>query len=134
MKKRVKNSGSVLLITVFVIALLSALAIGMLQINAEEIQLVQNHVYAAEAQAIAEAGLNDAFAQLRTDSGWNSGFKNKPFPGGSYTVNVSGSLPNLTLESTAVVGVGFAARVGADIIVGTEKPYSIAINNLRINE
>ena len=58
---------------VFVAALLSAVVMGMLEINTEEIQLMQNGVYAAEALAVAEAGLNDAFAQIRQDRTWAAG-------------------------------------------------------------
>ena len=36
----------------------------------KEIQLMQNQVYAAEALATAEAGLNDAFKELRADAAW----------------------------------------------------------------
>ncbi len=57
MKTRLRNNGSVLLITIFVVALLSAITIGILQINTEEIQLMRNQIRAAEALAIAEAGL-----------------------------------------------------------------------------
>ena len=84
-----------MLITVFIVALLSAVVIGMLQINTEEIQLMQNHIFAAQAFATAEAGLNDAFSRIRTDDEWNASFSDKPFNGGVYDVNVTGTLPNL---------------------------------------
>ena len=106
----------------------------MLQINTEEIQLMRNQIYAAQALAIAEAGLNDAFSELRADSSWNSGFSDKAFDDGSYTVTVSGSLPNLTVESTGTSSQSFVARVRADIIVGSSSPYILSIYNLRINE
>jgi hypothetical protein len=120
--------------TVFIVALLSAVAIGILQVNTEEILLMRNHVYTAEAMAIAEAGLNDAFAELRADSGWTAGFTNKAFAGGSYTVAVSGSLPNLTIESTGTNSQGYIAQVDADTTVGTASPHTITIDELRINE
>ena len=120
--------------TIFATALLSAITIGILQINTEEIQLMRNQIYAVEAQAIAEAGLNEAFSELRVDSSWNSGFTNKVFDDGSYTVTVSDSLPNLTIESTGTSAHGFVAKVEADIIVGSSSPYIIGINSLRINE
>ncbi|MBC8471558.1 MAG: hypothetical protein H8D56_19020 [Planctomycetes bacterium] len=134
MKTKLKNNGSVLLITIFATALLSAITIGILQMNTEEIQLMRNQIYAAKAQAIAEAGLNDAFSELRVDSSWNSGFSNKVFDGGSYTVTVSGILPNLTITSTGTSVQGFVARVGADIRVGSISPYRIRMDSLRINE
>jgi hypothetical protein len=129
------NSGSALLITIFVVALLSAMVIGILQMNTEETQLMQNQVWAAQALAVAEAGLNDAFAQIRTDSGWDDGFDSKSFNGGSYTVTVTGSLPNPTIESTGTSSQGFVARVQADVTVASSgPPYVIRIDNLRINE
>lgn len=134
MKTEEKNNGSALLITVFAIALLSVLVIGMLQINTEEIQLMQNQIYAAKALAIAEAGLNDAFAQFRVDSGWDDGFNNKSFDGGSYTVTVTGTLPNHTIESTGTTSQGFVGRVEADVTISSSSPYIIRIDSLRINE
>jgi len=134
MNHKLKINGSVLLITIFVTALLSAITIGILQMNTEEIQLMRNQIYAAKAQAIAEAGLNDAFSELRVDSSWNSGFSNKVFDDGSYTVTVSGTLPNLKITSTGTSSQGFVARVGADITVGGISPYIIRMDSLRINE
>lgn len=129
-----KNDGSVMLMAVFAVALLSALVIGILQINTEEIQLVQNLLYAAEALATAEAGLNDALAELRVDSSWTTGFDDKSFNGGTYDVSVTGTLPNITITSTATSSQGFVARVEAVTTISTSSPYIIRIDNLRINE
>ena len=135
MKKTQKNNGSVFLITLFIVAMLSAVVMGMLQITTEEIQLMRNQIWAAQALTIAEAGLNDAFSELRTDSNWNSGFTNKTFDNGSYTTTVSGSLPNLTLESTGTSPQDFVARVTAQITVANSgPPFVIRIDKLRINE
>ena len=134
MEIRVKNNGSVFLITIFVVALLSAITIGILQINTEEIQLMRNQIRAAEALATAEAGLNDAFAEIRADSSWTTGFTDKAFNGGTYTVTVSGTLPNLAITSTGTSSQGFVAKVEADVTVGSSSPYIIRIDSLRINE
>lgn len=134
MKATPGNNGTVILMTVFIVALLSALVIGMLQMNTEEIQLMRNQIYAAHALTTAEAGLNDAFAEIRDDSSWSAGFTNKTFNGGSYTVDVSGSLPNLTIESTGTSAQGYVAQVDADTRIGTSSPYTITIDELRINE
>jgi Tfp pilus assembly protein PilX len=134
MKNLLKKSGSVLIVVVFAIALLTAFVAGMLQINAEQFQLMRNEVYAAQSMAIAEAGLADAFSQLRTDSSWTSGFNNKSFGDGSYTVTVTGLLPNLVIESTGTSPQSFIARANAEITVGTTSPYVIRIDKLRINE
>jgi type II secretory pathway component PulK len=131
MTLKLRNNGSVLLMAIFAIALLSAVVMGMLQMNTEEIQLMQNHIHRAEALAIAEAGLNDVLAQLRLDSTWNQGYLDKPFHGGSYTAVID----NSTITSTGTSAQGFVARVEADITIrsGTS-PYVIRIDNLRVNK
>ena len=73
------NKGSALLITIFSVALLSATVIGIMQMTTEEIQLMRNHICAVKAITVAEAGLNDAFSELRDDSGWDTGFIDKAF-------------------------------------------------------
>ncbi|MBC8481531.1 MAG: hypothetical protein H8D47_02570 [Planctomycetes bacterium] len=134
MNKKRKNNGTVLLMVVFAIALMSAAVAAMMQINTEQIQLVQNRIYAAQAMTVAEAGLNDAFSVLRTNSSWDSGYNNKSFNNGSYKVTVTGSLPNLTIESTGTSQQGFVARAEANVTVGASSPYIVRIDNLRINE
>ncbi len=130
MKRKLSYKGSVLLLAIFAVALLAAVAIGILQLNTEEIQLVRNQIGAAEALATAEAGLNDALSLLRNDPNWTAGFADKAFNGGSYTVDVN----NLTITSTGVSSQGFIARVQAEITVGSTSPYVIRIDRLRINE
>ena len=129
-----KNNGSVMLIAIFTIALLSAIVIGMLEMNTEELQLMRNQIYSVYAVAVAEAGLNDALAEIRTDDTWTTGFTDKSFNDGLYTVAVTGSLPNRTVTSTGTSSEGFIAEVEADITVGDSNPYVIRIDNLRINE
>lgn len=129
-----KNKGTILLVAVFAIALLATLVAGILQMNTEEIMLMTNHIAFSEALATAEAGLNDAFAELRTDSGWTAGFSGKSFEGGSYDVSVSGSLPNITVESTGTSQQGYQARAQADLTLSGSSPYIIRVDTLRINE
>ena len=134
--KRRRNNGSILLLTIFVIALLSALVIGMLQMNTEEIQLMQNQIYATQALVTAEAGLNDAFSELRDDDEWVGPLTDEPFNGGLYNVSVTGALPNLTIESEGISVQGFVARVRADVTVDTSdsSDHTIRVDNLRVNE
>ena len=134
MKVGAENNGSAMLMVVFAIALLSVLVAGMLQMNTEEIQLMQNQIYAAQALATAEAGLNDALAEIRADSSWTTGFIDKAFNGGLYTVTVTEALPNLTISSRGTSSQGFVARVEADTTIGSSSPYVIRIDQLRINE
>ena len=66
MKTHYRQSGSVMMMTVFVIALLSTLVMGILEMNTVDIQIMQNHVNAVEALMTAQAGLNDALAARQT--------------------------------------------------------------------
>lgn len=134
MNGKSRHRGSALILAIFIIALLAAVAMGMLQINTEEIQVMRNQICAAEALATAEAGLNDAFSEIRANSGWNAGFTNKAFNGGSYTVTVAGVSPNLTITSMGTSSQNFVARVEADMTVSGTSPYIIRIDNFRINE
>jgi cytochrome c-type biogenesis protein CcmE len=123
-----RNKGSVILVAVFVVALLATLVMGILQINTEELLLMQNQVYSAEAQAVAEAGINDAFAELRDDDTWNSGFTGKAFAGGSYTVTVTGTVPELTVESVGTSARGFAAKIVTQVTISVNSPHIIRSN------
>ncbi len=134
MKNTERNNGSVLLMVVFTIALLTAFVVGMLEMNYEQIQIMRNEIFSAQAIAIAEAGLADAFSEIREDSSWNAGFSNTSFGGGSYTVTVAGSLPDPNITSTGISPQGYQARMQADITVGTTSPYIIRVDKLGINE
>ena len=134
MNGKFRHKGTVLLVAIFVIALLAAVVMGMLQLSTEEIKLVHNQISAAHALAVAEAGLNDAFSELRTDPNWSIGFTDKAFNDSSYTVTVDSNLPNLIVQSTGTSSQGFVARVRADITVGSSSPYILRIDDLRINE
>ncbi len=118
--------GTVLLMVVFVIALLATVVTGILAMNTEEIQLMQNHVYSAQAMAIAEAGLNDAFTEIRQDPNWTLGFQDKSFANGSYTVTVP--VPHTNVLSVGTTEQGYVARIEAEI------DDNGLIMELRINE
>ncbi|MHC4131995.1 MAG: hypothetical protein ACYSSP_09125 [Planctomycetota bacterium] len=137
MKIKSKQNGSVFLMVVFVIALMAVLTAGILQMTTEDILIMRNQLFAAEAIATAEAGLNDAFYELRSDSGWTDGFTDKAFNSGSYTVVVEDSnapVSDLLVTSTGTSAQGFVTRVEADITLSNNSPYILCINNYRINE
>ena len=120
-----------MLLIVFVTALLTVTVAGHLQVNAEEIQLMQNHIHGAQAVAVAEAGLNDALARLREDATWVGGLSEVPFNGGSYTIVVTGP----TITANGITARGFTAAVRADVSVSPDgPPHLVRIDNLRINE
>jgi long-subunit fatty acid transport protein len=130
MRTQRRQSGSVLLIVVVLVTLLAATVMGHLQVNAEEIQLMQNHLHGVEAMTLAEAGFNDALAQLRANPAWTVGFADKTFGTGTYTVTVN----DATIRSVATTSNGFSACVEADVEVAPDgPPHLIRIEALRIN-
>lgn len=113
---------------VFVVALLSVLVMGMLEMTTEELQLMRNQIWAAHALATAEAGLNYAFAQIR--QGEDPNITSASFNGGSYTVTFDGS----TITSTGTSSQGFVARVEAVITTETSgPPYVIRVDEFKVN-
>ncbi len=134
MKNKTRNNGSVILIVIFAVAMLSTIVAGILQLNTEELQVMQNQVYATQAWCVAEAGLSDAYYELRSDSSWNTGFTNKSFNDGSYTVTVTGTTPSLTVESTGTSQQGYVARLSADLTLSASGPYTIRVDKMRVNE
>lgn len=115
---------------VLLVALLAAVVMGHLQVNTEEMQVMQNHIGGAEAQAIAEAGLQEALAHLRQDPGWQAGWADRPFGGGCHSVVVEGT----TVTATAVTSRGYVAKVRAEVAKRPLRPGDILpIDKWRIN-
>jgi hypothetical protein len=129
-----RNNGTALLLVVFVVALLAAVVMGMLQIITEDVQAMSNQVFAAEAQEIAEAGMHDMLYRVRKDWQWDGYIITENFGGGSYTVTATGTRPNLFLESMGTSAQGFVCKVRAGLVVDESTyPYPIRIENFRVN-
>ena len=119
-----------MVLSVFVIALLAATAMGILQINAEESQLMHNHVGMVEAQAIAEAGLHRALAQLRRAPDWDRGYADEAFAGGRYTVTRNGWL----VTATGRTGLGYETQVIANVRVDPSgPPHRVHVDTFTVN-
>ena len=134
MQREKRHNGAVFLIVVFAIALLTTITVGILVMTTEELQLMQNQLYAANAMCTAEAGLNDAFAQIRANSSWtpDASYTNKSFNGGTYTVTYVPPDPNIIC--TGVSAQGYTARLKAEVTIGAFSPCVIRIDDLRVNE
>jgi len=132
MKLKMKNNASVLLVVVFIIALLTAFVVGMLQLHSEQFQIMKNEIFTTQSNLIAQAGIADALARLRTGKTLPANFSAN-FGGGSYSVIVSGSLPDPNFTSVGTSAQGFTTNITADVTVDTDS-YVVRIDKLRINE
>jgi len=127
-----KNNASVLLVVVFIIALLTAFVVGMLQLHSEQFQIMKNEIFTTQSNLIAQAGIAAALARLRTGKTLPANFSAN-FGGGSYSVIVSGSLPAANFTSVGTSAQGFTTNITADVTVDTDS-YVVRIDKLRINE
>ena len=148
MRMKSKNNGSILIVVVFITAILATLVAGMLQMNTEEIQLMQHRVYAAQATALAKGALNEALAEIRQDSSWDTGIDAKEiwaggvsavaldddlYKGGEYTVDVNDN--NLSITASVTSWQGYTATIDAQITISDgNSPYIIRIDSMRIND
>ncbi len=90
---------------------MSLLIVAVLTILATSIYTVTRHqvhesVYQkrlAQAQYIADTGLEDALYQLYLSTSWRTGFNQKPFVGGYYTVTLTGDPPNITSTGSSAL-------------------------------
>ena len=135
---KLKNNGSVFIMSVFVIAMLSTLVTGMLKVTSTDIQLVRNQIWASQALALAEGGLNAAMAELREDPTWQTGLDNMAVPaienftGGEYNVEIDGG--QISITATVDSWQGYTATIQADVTVSSDEPHIVRIDEYRINE
>jgi hypothetical protein len=134
MSAREHRKGVVLVLTLLLVAMASALVVGLLRLNAVEAGHVHDLIRMAEAEALAEAGLNDALSRLRTDNNWNEGFSEKAFAGGEYNVTVSGEPPYLNVVSWARSQSGSIAGIEVGLTLAASAPYLIRIDSYRLCE
>lgn len=129
-KAATSRTGSALLVAVFLIAFSALLVGALLQALASDLQIVKNHLYSTKALYVADAGIEDAIAALRSDYTWDTGFNEKTFPAGSnshYTVTVTNSHPTVVLTSRGVAA-GFERKIEVKIAIAeTSAPYPMRV-------
>lgn len=93
------NKGSALLLTLLVVAALSAIAIGISKLSLGEIKLVKDIPKSIITYYAAEAGMEQAM-YIDWVQGSPSNFNGSLSPGVYYSVTFSGVTPNRTITST----------------------------------
>lgn len=131
MRRLSDRRGSTLVLNVLTVSIFALLA-GVVWVSARS--QVKTAVYQTrqlQAQAIAEAGLEDALATLRGDSTWRTGFTDKAFADGTYTVVITTDTPpaiTSTGFSKSIFGFGSAVKsisVQTKLVEGL-CPYAVA--------
>lgn len=94
--KNKKYDGSILLITIIAILLITQLAFSLVALITFHTRIAGRFDCRSKASMSAEAGLADALFQLKADKDWNAGFSNKKLPNTDayYTITFAqGSQP-----------------------------------------
>lgn len=135
MRALLRRRGSSLVLNLFALALFASLAVIVAAGTKSQIKATIFVERQAQAQAIAEAGLEDARHSLAINSSWRTGFTAKSFAGGTYTVTLT------TGNSTTITSTGYSASmllIGAAVktvsMVATSTitagcPYALQANN-----
>ena len=120
-----KQEGFSLVIVVFLIAMLSSLAIVATKMGGLRVASMYGAVKEKQAYYIADAAYQHALFKLKQDSSWRGDLNDQPFAGGTYSLNVSqtSSIDDLTI--TAVGSIGGTERTITRIIPPPAKPFII---------
>jgi len=106
-------SGTSLIISLLALVVFATLSVMVYKITRTLIYESLYQKRLAQAQSIAEAGLEDALHSLSLNSSWRSGFSSKTFADGYYTVTLSTNSPPIvtSIGSSAPIAVFGRARV-----------------------
>ncbi len=129
-----RSRGAALILVLFAIAFITALAVAMLQEATTDLAIHRNHVCGLKALYAAHAGIEDAVAALH-DEYDTSNTVNGTLTGPdgvtcAWTVEIDNDGPVVTLLS-AGTAAGFTRKVEARLVVGqpdaTSQPYPVRI-------
>lgn len=116
--------------------ILLALGLSYMRTSGHNTMITRNDGDAEKAFYIMEAGIQDAIAQLNQNPSWTTGFNNKAFENGSYTVSIQTVSPNKEITSVSSVN-NTSAKTSATAVVSVGNdffPYGMqAGGNVTIN-
>ncbi len=93
------RAGSTLVLNVLVMTVFAMTAVIVYASAKSQVHAVVHDAREVQAQAIAEAGLEDAMHGIYMNPMWRTGFNQKPFAGGYYTVTLSSADPPYILST-----------------------------------
>ena len=115
---------------VFLVAFSTLFVGALLRSHTTDLQIARNHIGSMKALFVADAGIEDAIAELRANYNWQAGFSNKIFPAGSsshYSVSVTNTHPKVVITSVGTAE-GFVRTIEIELnIVETTAPYPVRV-------
>lgn len=120
------NRGTALILTLFLMGMLSVIAVMAVNNSNTDMELSFNSQNSGKAFYIAEAGAKRSLSQINNNPGWDSGYANISFGGGEYSVDVTDSSTNgLLLDTILLVSTGetHAARSIVEFTLAPEETH-----------
>ncbi len=131
------QSGFFLAPVVGLMVILLSLAMTYSALNRGNTMVLRNDQQAQTAFYIMEAGIEDAIHELANSSTWRTGFSNKAFGSGTYTVTVQDVSGNVEVSSIGRIDNSSAKATGTVVLAVTPMgPFNYAIHsnqNININ-
>jgi ABC-type glycerol-3-phosphate transport system permease component len=125
------KKGIALVLAMFVLVLIAILLVAFLELITSDLQITTNHAGRLKALYIADAGIEYAVAQLRTNSYWTVTQGQTIFPSGSgnsYTVTYPKTGTTRVIRSVGMIADKFTAIIEAKVSIrGASSPYNIKI-------
>ncbi|MCH7689677.1 MAG: hypothetical protein IIA17_01355 [candidate division Zixibacteria bacterium] len=97
------QKGSALLITLFIMSMLTIVASMSVDRSISNIEVSFNQLHEEQSFYVAEAGLTKAFFKLNEDSDWRTGYAGEVFGEGTYSVVLRDSSTNPGLDDTVLI-------------------------------
>lgn len=124
------RAGSTLVLNLLVVTVFAMTSVIVYAAAKSQVTAVVRDARVAEAHAIAEAGLEDAMHGIYMDPLWRTGFTQKPFAGGYYTVTLSSDTPPYVVStgySSSMMVMGRALKTVAARVEYTAGacPYAV---------
>ncbi len=132
MHAKKREQGFVLMLTLFAALIMSALIIAFVNIQTMDLSLIKNNMSSKKAYYIAEAGIADAFNEIRTnglvtDTQWESNFP----VGSSDTYSVAVSQNGKLITSTGNASTSNFSRTLEVILCDATEPHLVAVDQFR---
>ena len=123
-----KKKGQALLLAIFSLILISLLVSAFLEVTTIDLQIISNHLMRNQALYIADAGIEYAISQLRTNNNWKQTSRPIELPAGSgNTYDVTYSSVSGKINSVARLASGQEISLEAKVSVRGNAPYNVKI-------
>ena len=122
------KKGQALLLAIFSLILISLLVSAFLELTTIDLQIISNHLMRNQALYIADAGIEYAISQLRTNKNWKRTPQPIELPAGSgNTYDVTYSSVSGKINSVARLTSGQQISLEAKVSVKASAPYNVKI-------